>query len=71
MRCPACLCEDTYVVDSRPQRGRIRRRHECVKCEHRFNTIEITLGEYNALTNEAADIKNAIRKIQNVLTAEE
>lgn len=71
MRCPVCLCTDTYVVDSRPKLGRIRRRHECVECEHRFNTIEITLSEYNALTNEVADIKNAIRKIQSVLVAEE
>lgn len=42
MLCPICE-HDTKVVDSRPvQEGilGIRRRRECVKCEHRFTTVE-------------------------------
>lgn len=42
MKCPACLNEDTKVVDSRVQDEglAIRRRRECPKCEFRFSTKE-------------------------------
>ncbi len=42
MRCPSCGCEDDRVIDSRASRDRtaIRRRRECVACQHRFTTYE-------------------------------
>jgi transcriptional repressor NrdR len=42
MKCPACSAEDIKVVDSRDVEGgtAIRRRRECLKCEHRFSTYE-------------------------------
>ncbi len=42
MRCPACGFEEDKVVDSRSTReGRaIRRRRECLSCNHRFTTYE-------------------------------
>ena len=42
MRCPKCGCQDDKVVDSRASRegATIRRRRECITCEHRFTTYE-------------------------------
>jgi transcriptional repressor NrdR len=42
MRCPKCGCQDDKVIDSRASRegSAIRRRRECLKCEHRFTTYE-------------------------------
>lgn len=47
MRCPKCTSEDTKVIDTRASKNNvsIRRRRECLKCEHRFSTIEETLRE--------------------------
>jgi transcriptional repressor NrdR len=42
MRCPKCGELEDKVIDSRLSRdgGSIRRRRECVRCEHRFTTYE-------------------------------
>jgi len=42
MRCPKCGCQDDKVVDSRASRegATIRRRRECITCQHRFTTYE-------------------------------
>ena len=42
MRCPKCGCQDDKVVDSRASRegATIRRRRECIACEHRCTTYE-------------------------------
>lgn len=42
MRCPKCSGQDDKVIDSRASRegSTIRRRRECLKCNHRFTTYE-------------------------------
>ncbi len=42
MRCPKCGCQDDKVIDSRASREgtTIRRRRECLRCDHRFTTYE-------------------------------
>src|SRR5258708_36540610 len=42
MRCPKCGCQDDKVIDSRASRegATIRRRRECIGCNHRFTTYE-------------------------------
>ena len=42
MRCPRCGCQNDKVIDSRTSRegATIRRRRECLSCEHRFTTYE-------------------------------
>lgn len=42
MRCPSCRADDTKVVDSRvaEENTAIRRRRQCLTCEHRFTTYE-------------------------------
>jgi transcriptional repressor NrdR len=48
MRCPRCGYQDDRVIDSRSSREgmAIRRRRECLCCEHRYTTYEqIERGE--------------------------
>ena len=42
MHCPKCGCLEDKVIDSRLSKNgdSIRRRRECMKCEHRFTTYE-------------------------------
>lgn len=42
MRCPKCGGPDDKVIDSRTSRegSTIRRRRECLQCQHRFTTYE-------------------------------
>src|SRR2546426_10936913 len=42
MRCPKCGCQNDKVIDSRSSRegATIRRRRECLGCDHRFTTYE-------------------------------
>ena len=42
MRCPKCQARDYKVIDSRAIKDEtvIRRRRECLACEHRFTTYE-------------------------------
>jgi transcriptional repressor NrdR len=42
MRCPKCQARDDRVIDSRAIKEEtvIRRRRECITCEHRFTTYE-------------------------------
>ena len=47
MHCPRCQHQDTKVIDTRLLKGNhaIRRRRECLGCEHRFTTVEEILRE--------------------------
>ena len=40
MKCPTCGYTESKVLDSRPADGSIRRRRECLGCQHRFTTYE-------------------------------
>ena len=42
MRCPKCSCREDKVLDSRVAREGevVRRRRECLSCQHRFTTYE-------------------------------
>src|SRR6185436_17182021 len=42
MRCPKCGGQDDKVIDSRASRegATIRRRRQCITCNHRFTTYE-------------------------------
>jgi len=44
MKCPYCSHPDSKVIDSRPspEGTSIRRRRECLACQRRFNTFEMT-----------------------------
>ena len=40
MRCPVCSSDRTSVIDSRSAPDLIRRRRNCLNCDHRFTTYE-------------------------------
>lgn len=42
--CPACEGTASYVVDSRPAKGRQYRRRNCCACGYRFTTQERVEG---------------------------
>jgi len=44
MKCPFCAFAESKVIDSRPaeEGATIRRRRECLSCQKRFTTYEIT-----------------------------
>lgn len=44
--CRKCGSENLYVMDSRKDGGRIRRRKKCSDCGHRFTTYEINASEF-------------------------
>lgn len=47
MRCPRCGSTKSKVIDSRSAKdgGTIKRRRECLKCHHRYTTVEAIQGE--------------------------
>jgi transcriptional repressor NrdR len=47
MRCPKCTSIDDKVIDSRISKegSSIRRRRECLECNHRFSTTEFIVRE--------------------------
>ncbi len=54
MRCPSCGFPESKVVDSRPSDdgAAIRRRRECLECQHRFTTYE-RLGDTPLLVTKS------------------
>ena len=54
MRCPSCGHPESKVVDSRPSDdgATIRRRRECLECQHRFTTYE-RLGDNPLLVTKS------------------
>jgi transcriptional repressor NrdR len=40
MQCPACNHQENRVTDSRESGDSVRRRRECLSCQHRFTTFE-------------------------------
>ena len=47
MRCPVCGCTKDRVLDTRPldDDRSIRRRRECMNCQHRFTSYEVVERE--------------------------
>ena len=58
MNCPKCD-GDTKVIDSR----NVRRRRECLVCEHRFTTVEILASEFKK-TKKLQEQPEKIKKLQ-------
>lgn len=68
MKCPACDCPETVVMDSRPTGGdtAVRRRRRCLNCGHRVTTMEMVVTEHqqrgaaNGRLNEMAELLESI-----------
>ena len=64
MRCPKCGDQDDKVIDSRASRegAVIRRRRECLGCEHRFTTYEVIEREELTVSPNLPVLKMAVVK---------
>lgn len=62
LRCPQCGSDQSDVKDSRPgyiiTLGAICRRRTCFKCQHRFNTFEIPVDDFEVM---AEKMREAVR----------
>ncbi len=56
MICPICRHDESAVLRTDAQDGAIRRRRECTRCRHRWNTFETT-----------ADTAGELSKIKQLL----
>lgn len=54
LTCPECRAGVSKVIDSRPGSNKgVRRRRECLKCQHRWTTVEVSvLNSQRALQQE-------------------
>lgn len=73
MRCPSCDHPESKVVDSRPTDDgfSIRRRRECLECNHRFTTYE-RLGENPLIvvkSDGSSEVYNREKLFRGVVTA--
>jgi len=65
MICPKCGGR-SKVYNSRPKDDTIRRHRQCLKCEHRFATIEILEQKENALDKIMDNPKEKLVKLNVV-----
>lgn len=58
IHCPGCGSGKSRVVDSRdePAKQARRRRHQCLVCDRRYTTYEITAEEYRKLETIRVDL---------------
>jgi|TARA_B100001094_G_scaffold92971_2_gene88844 transcriptional regulator NrdR family protein len=61
MKCEKCQAE-TQVFDSRPKDNTIKRRRRCVKCKHRFTTVEMYLTQVNQVSPEPEPAPPPVKK---------
>lgn len=71
MNCPACHHAESLVADTRDQPdGAIKRRRRCVKCSHRFSTLERLEGKDPVgLHNAAMTARGEIAHMTTILQA--
>ena len=60
MLCTKCNTELLKCIDSRSSGARTRRRHLCIKCGHRFSTLEISVDDFTELKRKEALLDDAL-----------
>ncbi len=48
MKCPMCGSDSTATLDSRSDNDSVVRRKKCLKCNHRWTTIEIDRDQWHS-----------------------
>lgn len=71
IRCPSCSATDNRAIDSRPvSNGEIvRRRRLCLKCKHRWTTIEISAQEYERRSGLHTNFPAMLKACQTLLVS--
>lgn len=65
MRCTECE-RRTIITETRTTSLGIRRRHKCTSCNHRFTTVEITMGEYLSIVERLKKVANSYEEIRKI-----
>ena len=60
VNCPACNHRDSRVINSRKGGNGISRRRQCLKCSHRWSTVERLVGG----PGDAQKIKSELRNVR-------
>lgn len=63
MKCVKCGSYQVQVIDTRNDREerRIYRRRRCLRCSHRWTTVELPVGD---LKTAAASMADAVRRLE-------
>lgn len=65
MKCPKCKSK-SKVYDSRANGETIRRRRRCLKCKHRYATIEILEVKADKLDELMGGVKDSLDDLCNI-----
>lgn len=65
--CPSCYLREVKVIESRRSSNHIRRRRECLSCNHRWSTMEISKELYDRLV--ASEL--LVSRVQKVMAKKE
>lgn len=63
MICPKCQDDMTEVIDSRVMPYGVRRRRECLVCDHRWTTVEIDVDQYKTLQRIARSMREITQEL--------
>lgn len=71
MECPSCKYHTSHVTDSGRQLSKefIRRRRKCLRCDHRWNTFEITEAEHNRILSRSRDLDSIAAALNLSITS--
>lgn len=56
MQCEKCGWHDWKTVNTRVPGKHVRRRRECLRCKHRWTTLELPLAEYGAMKRRIREL---------------
>jgi transcriptional regulator NrdR family protein len=69
--CPACGSLVQHVVETRKQRGYIRRRRQCLECPMAFSTEERNLWHFQSNADETREQMHMLIKARVAKAAQE
>ena len=69
MKCPKCGSEQIHVINSRPSKGEIRRRRECISCARRFWTVEIHEETVEEQEKEILKLREKLDAVMDIITS--
>lgn len=67
MICPDCSSPHSSVLETRKGNSHDRRRRECLSCNHRWTTAEITAEDLAKYTKAEEALQNILNKLENFL----
>jgi transcriptional regulator NrdR family protein len=63
MNCPTCAHPDHRVLRTDAKDGRVRRARECLRCGHRWHTVEMPEADAKRADEVREVLRHAIRAV--------